>query len=105
MIHDRYSSTLAERYAAAAMLTLWSPQTRQRLGGRLWPARLTRSEADVVRILLAARARLTALVARRTELAAVRAGAQHESEPALRAPPALHRQFCDEFPSIAALDR
>ena len=34
--HDRYSSPLAERYASAAMLQLWSPQERHALWRRLW---------------------------------------------------------------------
>ena len=38
MSHDRYSSPLAERYASAAMLTLWSSQTRHALWRRLWLA-------------------------------------------------------------------
>jgi len=38
MNHDRYSSPLAERYASAAMLELWSPQTRHALWRRLWLA-------------------------------------------------------------------
>ena len=36
--HDAYSSPLAERYASAAMLSLWSPQTRYGLWRRLWLA-------------------------------------------------------------------
>ncbi len=36
--HDTYSSPLAERYASAAMLSLWSPQTRYGLWRRLWLA-------------------------------------------------------------------
>ena len=36
--HDRYSSPLAERYASAAMLELWSPQMRHGLWRRLWLA-------------------------------------------------------------------
>ena len=36
--HDRYSSPLAERYASAAMLELWSAQTRHGLWRRLWLA-------------------------------------------------------------------
>jgi adenylosuccinate lyase len=38
MTHDRYSSPLAERYASAAMLSLWSSQTRHGLWRRLWVA-------------------------------------------------------------------
>ncbi|HVT38123.1 MAG TPA: adenylosuccinate lyase [Gemmatimonadaceae bacterium] len=38
MSHDRYNSPLAERYASAAMLELWSPQTRHALWRRLWLA-------------------------------------------------------------------
>ena len=36
--HKTYSSPLAERYASAAMLSLWSPQTRYGLWRRLWLA-------------------------------------------------------------------
>ena len=36
--HDRYSSPLAERYASAAMLGLWSPRVRYGLWRRLWLA-------------------------------------------------------------------
>ncbi len=36
--HDRYTSPLAERYASAAMLSLWSAQTRHGLWRRLWLA-------------------------------------------------------------------
>ena len=36
--HDRYSSPLAERYASAAMLELWSARTRHGLWRRLWLA-------------------------------------------------------------------
>ena len=36
--HESYSSPLAERYASAAMLSLWSPQTRYGLWRRLWLA-------------------------------------------------------------------
>jgi adenylosuccinate lyase len=36
--HETYSSPLAERYASAAMLALWSPQTRYGLWRRLWLA-------------------------------------------------------------------
>jgi len=36
--HARYSSPLAERYASAAMLELWSPSTRYGLWRRLWLA-------------------------------------------------------------------
>ena len=36
--HETYSSPLAERYASAAMLSLWSPQTRYGLWRRLWLA-------------------------------------------------------------------
>jgi adenylosuccinate lyase len=38
MSHERYQSPLAERYASAAMLQLWSPQTRHGLWRRLWLA-------------------------------------------------------------------
>ena len=38
MALDRYSSPLAERYASAAMLELWSPATRYGLWRRLWLA-------------------------------------------------------------------
>jgi adenylosuccinate lyase len=34
--HARYASPLGERYASAAMLELWSPQTRYGLWRRLW---------------------------------------------------------------------
>jgi adenylosuccinate lyase len=44
--HDRYSSPLAERYASAAMLSLWSPQTRHGLWRRLWLA-LAEAERDL----------------------------------------------------------
>lgn len=46
MTHDRYSSPLAERYASAAMLALWSPQTRHGLWRRLWLA-LAQAERDL----------------------------------------------------------
>ena len=46
MTHDRYSSPLAERYASAAMLALWSPQTRHGLWRRLWVA-LAEAEHDL----------------------------------------------------------
>ncbi len=36
--HETYSSPLAERYASAAMLSLWSPHTRYGLWRRLWLA-------------------------------------------------------------------
>jgi adenylosuccinate lyase len=36
--HTRYTSPLAERYASAKMLELWSPQTRYGLWRRLWLA-------------------------------------------------------------------
>jgi adenylosuccinate lyase len=36
--HDRYASPLAERYASAAMLELWSPRMRHGLWRRLWLA-------------------------------------------------------------------
>ncbi|MFN2398342.1 MAG: adenylosuccinate lyase [Gemmatimonadaceae bacterium] len=36
--HAQYSSPLAERYASAAMLELWSPRTRYGLWRRLWLA-------------------------------------------------------------------
>jgi adenylosuccinate lyase len=35
-VHSRYSSPLAERYASAAMLELWSPAQRHGLWRRLW---------------------------------------------------------------------
>jgi adenylosuccinate lyase len=38
MSHATYRSPLAERYASAAMLELWSPQTRHGLWRRLWVA-------------------------------------------------------------------
>jgi adenylosuccinate lyase len=38
MTHTQYRSPLAERYASAAMLSLWSPQTRHGLWRRLWLA-------------------------------------------------------------------
>lgn len=38
MSTDRYSSPLSERYASAAMLELWSAQTRHGLWRRLWLA-------------------------------------------------------------------
>ena len=38
MVTNRYSSPLAERYASAAMLELWSPATRHGLWRRLWLA-------------------------------------------------------------------
>jgi adenylosuccinate lyase len=38
MTHDRYQTPLAERYASAAMLSLWSSQTRHGLWRRLWLA-------------------------------------------------------------------
>ncbi len=44
--HDRYTSPLAERYASAAMLSLWSPQTRHGLWRRLWLA-LAEGERDL----------------------------------------------------------
>jgi adenylosuccinate lyase len=34
--HDAYTSPLAQRYASAAMLALWSPQRRHALWRRLW---------------------------------------------------------------------
>ena len=46
MTHNRYSSPLAERYASAAMLTLWSSQTRHGLWRRLWLA-LAQAERDL----------------------------------------------------------
>jgi adenylosuccinate lyase len=46
MTHERYSSPLAERYASAAMLALWSAQTRHGLWRRLWLA-LAESERDL----------------------------------------------------------
>jgi adenylosuccinate lyase len=46
MSHDRYNSPLAERYASAAMLLLWSPQTRHGLWRRLWVA-LAEAERDL----------------------------------------------------------
>ncbi|HEX5830290.1 MAG TPA: adenylosuccinate lyase [Gemmatimonadaceae bacterium] len=39
--HDRYSSPLAERYASASMLALWSPRRRCGLWRRLWLALAT----------------------------------------------------------------
>lgn len=36
--HDQYSSPLAERYASAAMLELWSPRMRYGVWRRLWLA-------------------------------------------------------------------
>jgi adenylosuccinate lyase len=44
--HDRYSSPLADRYASAAMLELWSPRTRYGLWRRLWLA-LAESEQEL----------------------------------------------------------
>jgi adenylosuccinate lyase len=38
VVTNRYSSPLAERYASAAMLELWSPATRYGLWRRLWLA-------------------------------------------------------------------
>ena len=38
MTHTQYRSPLADRYASAAMLTLWSPQVRHGLWRRLWLA-------------------------------------------------------------------
>jgi len=38
VVTNRYSSPLAERYASAAMLELWSPATRHGLWRRLWLA-------------------------------------------------------------------
>jgi adenylosuccinate lyase len=46
MTHDRYHSPLAERYASAAMLSLWSSQTRHGLWRRLWLA-LAEAERDL----------------------------------------------------------
>lgn len=46
MSHDRYSSPLAERYASAAMLSLWSSQTRHGLWRRLWLA-LAEAQRDL----------------------------------------------------------
>jgi adenylosuccinate lyase len=46
MSHDRYNSPLAERYASAAMLTLWSSHTRHALWRRLWLA-LAEVERDL----------------------------------------------------------
>src|SRR4029079_15958553 len=43
---NRYSSPLAERYASAAMLELWSPATRHGLWRRLWLA-LAEGERDL----------------------------------------------------------
>jgi len=43
---SRYSSPLAERYASAAMLELWSPATRYGLWRRLWLA-LAESEKEL----------------------------------------------------------
>jgi adenylosuccinate lyase len=39
--HDRYSSPLAERYASASMLALWSPRRRYGLWRQLWLALAT----------------------------------------------------------------
>jgi len=36
MLHDIYSSPLAERYASRAMLELWSPHARYKLWRQLW---------------------------------------------------------------------
>ena len=36
MLHDVYSSPLAERYASRAMLELWSPHARYKLWRQLW---------------------------------------------------------------------
>ena len=44
--HVRYSSPLAERYASAEMLALWSPQTRHGLWRRIWLA-LAEAERDL----------------------------------------------------------
>ncbi|HEU4747487.1 MAG TPA: lyase family protein, partial [Gemmatimonadaceae bacterium] len=46
MESDRYSSPLAERYASAAMLELWSPAVRHGLWRRLWLA-LAESEKEL----------------------------------------------------------
>jgi adenylosuccinate lyase len=46
MTTARYSSPLSERYASAAMLELWSAQTRHGLWRRLWLA-LAESERDL----------------------------------------------------------
>jgi adenylosuccinate lyase len=46
MSHDRYGSPLAERYASAAMLALWSSHTRHGLWRRLWLA-LAEAERDL----------------------------------------------------------
>ena len=46
MATNRYSSPLAERYASAAMLELWSPATRYGLWRRLWLA-LAESEREL----------------------------------------------------------
>ncbi|HVZ47732.1 MAG TPA: adenylosuccinate lyase [Gemmatimonadaceae bacterium] len=43
---SRYRSPLSERYASAAMLELWSPQTRHGLWRRLWLA-LAEAERDL----------------------------------------------------------
>jgi adenylosuccinate lyase len=46
MSHDRYHSPLAERYASAAMLALWSSHTRHALWRRLWLA-LAQAEREL----------------------------------------------------------
>ena len=46
MATNRYSSPLADRYASAAMLELWSPATRYGLWRRLWLA-LAESEREL----------------------------------------------------------
>ena len=46
MASDRYSSPLADRYASAAMLELWSPAVRHGLWRRLWLA-LAESEKEL----------------------------------------------------------
>jgi adenylosuccinate lyase len=46
MATNRYSSPLADRYASAAMLELWSPATRHGLWRRLWLA-LAESEREL----------------------------------------------------------
>jgi adenylosuccinate lyase len=50
MSHATYRSPLAERYASAAMLELWSPQTRHGLWRRLWVALAEHEKALGVQI-------------------------------------------------------
>ena len=58
--HETYSSPLAERYASAAMLSLWSPQTRYGLWRRLWLALAECEQALGVDISAAAIAEMRA---------------------------------------------